>query len=271
MSNLYASLTQLRNRLDVESTDDNVLLLDTIEDASRYLDEATGRRFYPRIDTLYYDHDEDYLLRLDDDLLSVTTLTTQNDGQTIASTGYYLMCGGSYNAQPYTRIAIKRGSGYIFGWSDTPQKANKVVGVWGHHNNYAGAYRSSGDTVLNNPLSDSGTSVTVANGHRFEAGQTLKIGSEWLYVSAVNGNVLTVERGVNGSTAAEQAVTTAIYIYEPMRDAQRVALRFAGWLFKQYAAPHSFEIQTSADGTVIIPQNAPPEVHRFVKMYRRAL
>uniref|UniRef100_A0A6M3LBI8 Putative tail protein n=1 Tax=viral metagenome TaxID=1070528 RepID=A0A6M3LBI8_9ZZZZ len=257
--------------LDVDSVDDDQLLLDTMEDASRFLDTATGRFFYPRILTRYYDHDEPYLLRNIGDLLTVTTLTTDNDATTIPAAGYFTMCGGDYNSQPYNRIAIKRGSGYEFGWSDTPQKANKITGVFGYHEDYAASYRNSGGTVQSDPLSAAGTSLTVGNGYRFEAGQTIRIESEWLYVSAVSGNVLTVERGMNGSTAAEHVQDTTIYIYEPMRDVQRVALRFAIWLYKQRSAPLSFEIQTGADGTVVIPQNAPPEVHRFVKMYRRSL
>jgi hypothetical protein len=273
MPTLYGTLTQIRARLpQLTGTGDDSLLLDSLEDASRALDGATHRFFYPKIATRYYDYQEQAQLKLDEDLLSVTTLTTDNEATTIEAANYFPMCGDSYNLQPYDRIRLKADGASVFGYSGTSQRSQKVIGVWGCHDDYAGAHVASGDTVQNaTQISSSGTTLQVTSGANFQRGQTLRIESEWLVVSAISGNNLTVERGQNGSTAATHAAGTAIDIYRPMRDVERVTLRFAVWLYKQLEAPFTFELQTDAGGRVIIPPNAPPEVHRFIKHRRRAL
>ena len=58
------------------------------------------------------------------------------------------------------------------------------------------------------------TSVTVSSRADVEAGHTLLIDSEQLFVSSYSGNTLTVVRGVNGTTAASHSGGAAIDIYE---------------------------------------------------------
>lgn len=273
MANLYATLSQLRARLlGMESNDDDDILLEVLEDASRQLERATHRLFYPRILTRYYDYQSTFELKLnpEDDLLSVSSLTSFQDSVTIASSDYHLMCGESYNLQPYDRIKLDRARGAVFGYSGTAQKANKITGVYGYHNDYSNAHGLSGATV-GETYNSSDTTLTVSNGTKFQKGQTIRIDSEWLYISDIATNDLSVERAVNGGAAAAHSSGTVIYIYKPMRDVERVTLRYAVWLYKQLESPFSFELQTGADGRVIIPPQAPPEVHRFVKQYQRML
>jgi hypothetical protein len=78
-------------------------------------------------------------------------------------------------------------------------------------------YPTPADTLQNVPLlPSSATTLTVGNGSTFKVGETLKIENEQVYVEAVNGNILTVDRGQNGTIPADhiQATPTiAIYIY----------------------------------------------------------
>lgn len=270
---LYATLESVRARIDVEEASDDGVILEHIEEASRALDDACGsRKFYPRLATLNFNYLDPFCLVLDQDLLSITTLTTSNDGGSgteVTSSQYWLQCGESNNIQPYDRVVINRSTTAEFDYVTTPYKSQQVLGVWGFHDDYSNAHRDSGDTVQNTTqITAGGTSLTVSKGANFETGQTLLIESEWLYVSRIAGDSLTVERGLNGSTAATHANGTAISIYEPMRDVTKVARRFAMWLYKQNESPFEFEISTG-DNSFIIPRDAPPEVHRFVKRYRR--
>lgn len=59
-------------------------------------------------------------------------------------------------------------------------------------------------TALNDAsgVSDSDTTFVVDDGNLFQPGDYFKIGSEYCWVSAVDGNSLTVTRAFNGSTAA---------------------------------------------------------------------
>jgi len=69
----------------------------------------------------------------------------------------------------------------------------------------------STDTVQDDPLSDSATTLNVSDGGNFEVGETIKIEDEYLRITAINTNTLTVIRGVYGTTAASHVQTTAIY------------------------------------------------------------
>lgn len=273
MANLYATYTQFTNRVDVGSTPtaaEESVVMDALEDASRMLDRATFRRFYPSIETRVFDFDEQYLLRLDEDLLSVTTFTTDNGDTTVTAGFIYLLAGDSYNIQPYTRIRLKRDESDYLGFNTTPQRSQSVTGVWGYHEDYDNAFASSGAVIAEGgTFSASDTTLTVDDGTAFERGQTIQIDSEWLYISDISTNDLTVERGVNGSTAATHADATAISIYKPIRDVQRACLRLAMWFYAEEESALSYELQTAEDGSIIIPPAAPPAVHSFVKAYRR--
>lgn len=271
--NLYCSLKQLKERyLVTNNSNDNGVFLDTIEEASRAIDSACHRHFYPQVATHSYDHDEAYLLRLDDgsDLLEVTTLKTDNTGTTLASGNFYLMAGDSYNQTPYTRIAIKSDSGATFGYSGTPQKANEVTGIWGYHNDWSNAFKNSGVTLSADISDATATSFTVSGATIAEAGQLIKVNSEYMYLISNSGGTFTVERGLNGSTAATHTSGDTVFVYEPMVELRRVTARYAAWLYKEYESPYTNEVQTM-NGSMIIPSKAPNAVHRFIKQYRRLI
>ena len=56
-------------------------------------------------------------------------------------------------------------------------------------------------STLGAALTAAATAVTVADGSKFAAGDTLVLGDEEMTVSSIAGNVLTVVRGANGTTA----------------------------------------------------------------------
>lgn len=271
--NLYCTLSQLKERyLDINDSSDDDVLLDTIEEASRALDGACHRFFYPQVQTRHYNHDEANCLRIDDgaDLLEVTTLKTDNGGTTPSSSNYYLMTGASYNTTPYTRIAIKTDSGASFGYSGTVQKANEITGIWGYHNDWSNAFQSAGVTLSADITSTTATSITVTGKSIAEPGQMIRVNSEYMHLVSNSGGTFIVERGLNGSTAATHSQDDTVEVYSPMLELRRVTARYAAWLYKEYESPYTNEIQTM-DGSLIIPAKAPNAVHRFVKQYRRLI
>ena len=108
--NSYATLAEFKNYKDISSTDadDDGVIEDLLEEASRYIDGETNRTFYPRVETRYFSVPETLgrQLDLDDDLLAITTLTNGDDG-TIASTEYNLL---PKNKTPYYAIKLKEAS-----------------------------------------------------------------------------------------------------------------------------------------------------------------
>jgi hypothetical protein len=268
MNTLYATVDSIRSRLTIDTQDDDARLFEALDEASRALDDACGRRFYPRIATHYFDYMGPVQVRLDDDLLSVTSITTDNDTAPLTTSDYVLAQGTSYNHQPYDRILIDRSSSARFSWADTVVKSQKVVGVWGYHTDYAKAWVDSGTTLGADIADTSTTSITVSDGTKLEVGQTIQADSEWLLVKRVEGPTVTVERAINGSTAATHTNGASIQVFVPEQEVRRIASRFALWLYKQDEAPYTYE-ETRFDGAMIIPKSAPPEVHRFIKRFMR--
>jgi hypothetical protein len=156
-----------------------------------------------------------------------------------------------------------------------------VTGWWGYHEDWSNAWQDSQDTVENDPLTSTGTSISVndadgadlfGNTPRFKVGQTLRIETEYVYVTAVTAattNTLTVIRGVNGTTAAAHDQNTAIYVYRPMHEIEQAALRLSHWLYGQKGAGYQSRIRNLAAGTLEIPENAPGDVLMIAARYTR--
>ena len=100
-----------------------------IEAASRYIDNETGRTFYARTETRYYDVSGSRVLKLDDDLLTITTLTNGDDN-TIASTEYNLW---PKNNPPYSEIRLKASSStlWLMDGDGNAEAVIDVAGTWG--------------------------------------------------------------------------------------------------------------------------------------------
>jgi len=262
--NEYVTYSDLKTYLGITGTGDDALLKDCCERASRIWDTLTRRRFYELKATRYFDYQDDYKLHLHDDLLSVTTLTN-GDGNTISSSDYYLY---PLNAYPKRWIEIDKAGGEFFTYSTTPQKAISVEGLWGYHDDYDNAWLDSGDTVQDDPLSSSATTLNVSDGSNFKVQQVVKIGDEQLYITAISGNVLTVERGKNGTTAASHDQGTAIYIWAPPADVVHWVLRLAAWLYKAKDAPF-MKTGFKDLGIVEVPAALPPDIRDAALRYRR--
>lgn len=225
-------------------------------------------------------------LRLDKDLLEVITFSTQNGNVTISASDYFLQTGDSYNHPPYDTLVLKAdGSVTALSYTGTPQRANVIDGIWGFHDDWSNAWALL-DTVQNDPLAVAGTSVTVtdANGTdeqgltpRFQIQQLLRFGTgasaEMAYVTKVDNDndVLTVVRGVNGSTAAEQAQGTGIYVYRPMWEIQNAMLFYATYLYRRKDSVGGADDRplASASGVMILPNQLPGEVARNIDAYKR--
>lgn len=133
ISNGYATLAEFKALLVITSTDatDDAVIENAIEAASRFIDGKTGRRFYAVTETRYFDIPEEgsRLLKLDEDLISITTLTN-GDGTVITSSYYNLV---PKNSSPYCGVKMKESS--IYYWcQDTDGNTEDVIsiaGSWG--------------------------------------------------------------------------------------------------------------------------------------------
>jgi len=133
IANGYATLAEFKLYVPIDSTDtdDDKVIEDIIEAASRWVDShCGGRTFYGRTETRYFDKPPGRELRFDDDLLSITTLTN-GDGDTIADTEYNFL---PRNKAPYYGLKLKQSSTYAWAFdSDGNDEAViSIEGSWGY-------------------------------------------------------------------------------------------------------------------------------------------
>jgi hypothetical protein len=237
---VLATLYVLRRHLGFAASDtaEDARLLAALEAASTTIERRTRRHFTPRVATIPHSINRQNVrdLLLNDDLLTLQSLTN-GDGSSI----------NINNAIVLSSSAIRLIDGTAFIYTDTPEDAVFVTGIWGYHPDWDSAWIDSGDTVQDNPLSAVATTITVndvdaANVDgtpRFQVGQVLRIESEYVRVLATDDalNTLTVARGINGTTAASHNNATALEIYQPPTDVVNLCLRWALWLYKEPDAP----------------------------------
>jgi hypothetical protein len=236
---MLSTLYRLRARLGLAATEtaDDFRLIAALEAASASIERAAGRRFTPRRAALQHDYTSSLELLLDDDLLELTAITN-GDGNAIPLEDVIPVP----DEAPWGLLRLTGGS--AFTWSASPIQAITVTGLWGWFDRPASMWRSSGDTVQDNPLSASATLLTVADADaadtaqempRFQIGHLLRIEDEYLRVLGVNttSNVLIVQRGVNGTTAASHALNTPIDTYQPPAEIESFCLRRAAWLYRE--------------------------------------
>jgi hypothetical protein len=223
----YTTVAACKDSRDIQATISSVqddFILREIRRASKDINDICNRHFAPVIDTHYFDTPGGanlvsrvyarYIadLNMDDDLLELTTLTN-GDGTVITSTDYKLYPLNSTPKEKLTLLSSK----YVWlpATNGVPNGAVSIVGTWGYHREYDEAWDTV--TALAAAITTTtATSTTVPKG-LIDAGDLLKIDTEFIYVSAVAtgtpNDTLTIVRGVNGSTAAAHLVSAVVYRY----------------------------------------------------------
>jgi hypothetical protein len=138
-TNGYATVAEFKQRFFPNNSSDTVLdqvISSIIEAVSREVDNHTRRRFYTTTsdETRYYTSRSDALCYTDD-IISVTTFATDNDGDRVyentwTTADYDLMpANAALDSQPYTWVAIAPGGDYTF---PDYAKGVKIVGKFGY-------------------------------------------------------------------------------------------------------------------------------------------
>ena len=92
------------------------------------------------------------------------------------------------------------------------QQTLSILGTWGYSNN------TESVTTVDAVSSTTATSVSVGSASDLSPAQTILVNSEQMYITGISGNTLTLERGVNGTTAATHSGgdTAYRYLYDPL-------------------------------------------------------
>lgn len=282
MANTYADLATLKSPAVLNVPDDthDTRLLGMLEAGSRWIDGYCGRQFAAVHGERRFDGTGKASLTVPD-LVTVSELRVREpSGQWIGwSSGNWLLyplnaAPAEPGGRPYTRIMLASGVHRRFPLS---RAGVAVSGVWGY-----GDVRE--DTGLNltgdTAVAVGDAALTVAgDGDAIDlsAGHTIRIGDEQLYVTAASTDdqdvtTLTVQRGVNGTTAAAHAVGSGISVYRyPGGIAEACLLQAAVWWRERFGGPFSsnatFDRATGDGGGDV--GGVSPTVRTLLAPYRR--
>ena len=255
MTNAYCDLATLKSpgALNISGSVYDQRLLSLLEEASRWIDDYCNRHFFALEATRQFEASRwsaGLQQLLVPDLISVASVrvaakeeegNAQEDGHGWRTATYRLYPLDAAPDQPwgrpYTRLAIERPlerpieqQGLSRLCRNDGHALVEVAGRWGYRqvteergvSIATGAELGPGDTTM--------TVTAVAAGTAFAAGQTLAVEQEQVYVTAVDGQQVTVERSINGSKATGHSPATAIGVYRYPGPVAEACLQLAaGW------------------------------------------
>ena len=231
-------------------TTDETPVLRVLESASKRIDSYMGRSFGARTETHSFDLGQgalrddslvpngdmiefpDYwttrlqstgILGLDDWLITATTVTSYEGTDRPSSATLTEGIGNDfllmpYNTSPKSKMKLVENTlKNLY----SGQQTLTILGQWGWQNDTESI--STVDAIG----SSSTTTVTVTSGSTTYVGDTILVGTEQMYVTNVDGNTLTVIRGVNGTTSATHSGGATYYRYKYPADVVQACLDIA--------------------------------------------
>ena len=272
----YASIEDLRDYLAGTNyssgwTSDTVVLRRILESASARIDNYVGMQsFGVRTETHYFDigsgtlRDTPQLLKpngnssaigigdsyipaipLDAWLISVTSVTSykqtdRSESETLTegyNNDYWLE---PYNTNPKTRLKLNEDSEKSF---HAGQQTLAIAGTWGYSDDLSTEKTTTGAITTTSVVS---WGVNDASG--LSVAQTIKVGNEQMYITGISSNTLTVERGVNGTTATTHSAGTSVFVYEYSPIIVQACLDLGKVFFRDRDMGNTLTIGSGAEG-----------------------
>ncbi len=257
----YATLQQWKdtgyyNQTSSTTTYDATIMR-MLENASEEIDHICRRHFHcleATALTPYYFDGSGRTLIPSDDILSITTITLDLDGdgtyETTLDSDEYL----SYplNELPKLYLKLNYASG-VGGFASGIIGGVKITGVFGHGDGVSATpYRAT--AITGTVATTTGTSLTLSADGTIQTGNTIRLVSEQMYVSALGTLSATVVRGANGTTAlTHSAKTISVYAFPGPVVESALILATAWW--KQRENPAQFMAGDTITGTYTITQD----------------
>lgn len=270
---MYTTLDAVKAELKASLTTDDARIKGYIAYISRRLDSEFAARvplFEPYIETRrkpiasQWVNSYENTLMLNDYILSLSSLQVADETVTAVEVW------SDFSPFPATKLHLTSDSAgwYSFCLDTRKPYTALVTGVWGWNKDYANAWKSL-DTLQAAIVSTTATTLTVADADgadelgltpRFSYGNLIKVDSEYMLVTATNTttNVLTVQRGVNGSTAATHSNGAAVSVWRMDENIQRAATRQVAFLQARQGTFQSSD--NTGLGTLTFPTDLLQEV-----------
>ena len=267
----YISLSQFKARLSpLTATTYDADILGLLQHTSDQLDHEC-HRFFECQEGVRYAEGSGTTLLFNDDVLSLSAVALDMDGDgtyetPMAATDYILY---PLNEYPKMYMKTRSSTGLSF---PSIRAGIKLTGVFGYGDGYtATPYDASGAVLATGGISAIATTHTLAQGYGmlFSPGQTLRIDSEQMFISNASGDILTLERAQNGTTAAIHLAAAVIYHYHyhgPIVEATMIqAIRW----WKRRESAYQTQSGSAEMGTLVVYKGLDDDVKRIVEHFRK--
>lgn len=257
----YASLGEIKSQMAAgaaSSTTDDDKVLALARAASAYVDRQFQARrpyFFP------YQESKQVLINqwsvsqwnntitFKGNLLSLTTLTVA--GQSVTAVEGYPTLETPFH---YLRLTNISDSWYAYCTTDASPSLAVINGIWGMNRDYTNAWLAV-DTLAAAITTTTATTFTVANVDdydayyripRLSAGQLIQIDSEWMEVTHTDivTNIVTVRRGIYGTTAATHLISTAVSVFQVEETIRNEVARQCGYMYARRGAYENASIDS---------------------------
>jgi hypothetical protein len=268
MRSTYASLESLKLAigLSAEGRTHDAVLLEQSQSVSAAIDKYTGRFFYALTATRRYDGDGTPKLMLPGDVSSITTLSVDDDadrtwGLTLTEGSDYIPWPRNRNNAPIRQLDLNPSSSNLTNWPDLLEGV-QIAGVFGYSNEVEPA-----GTLAAGIADAEATSLSLVGGHTVQIGDTIQIDTEDLYVPALTTDTATIERGVNGTTAAAHSNGAAVSRRRYPRDIEDATRMQCARLWREGRTGMSGTVGGDAVGWSFT--NLYPAIRDILDRYRR--
>ena len=262
---LYGDLTKLKDdsvlKDPAAGPDDDDELFELLLAVSDWVDHYCNRHFYPRVEALLFDGTGGNRLLMPD-LLAATGLAQSGNGREAFDTAWD---HGDYRLLPHNAAPFRHwgrpygaiqacgrgGEGFVAGMGNF-----RVSGLWGYR-----CFAEPSGAALEVTLAADAATLTASDGAQFRVGQTIVLGdteedrkgtagAEQVLVTVIDGNTLSVSRGLNGTTAAGHHSGSAVRILRWPPSVERAALIQAARIWTRAADFEPFYVDADVDTDV---------------------
>ena len=131
----WTTAAEIRDLTDIDSGVEDGLLIGLIAKAEAHIGTQTDRQFTAAAATRYYDPTDPEVvdgpyLYLDEDLVSVTTLTNGDSNVLTVTTEYILQPVNT--GPPYHEVKLITSGGVMWTFANDPEIAISLLGSWGY-------------------------------------------------------------------------------------------------------------------------------------------
>ena len=270
--NTYGGIDTLKQRAGMTGSTQESLLWLALYGASRTVDRYCNRHFFVLSGTRQFDVENAGKVPVPD-LAAVIAIREDADRDrvfelTLSADQYILYPLNASPDRPWGRpyssvVADPDGTRPRF---TTGRRTIEIDGDWG----YRCVLQDTGvDLNGGGPLASTATLVTGTDGSLIEPGSTLRIGQEQVFVRLVSGNDLTLERGVNGTSAVSHADGSDLLKMSYPAPVNEAALLIAGRLFSRKDAPLAVTAGSYGLGSPDTRAAIDPDAGRLLSTLRR--